>query len=116
MRNSNNLIENTSYEEKGNFKIRKKCENFIHENFDVHNNIKVHSEAIKLSSKLIGSLLRSQRFFDRKVAFESVGINQLDDIDLDIAIFKFNNKNISLVLDKASHDVLDKMEIIIKNN
>lgn len=105
------------YYEKGNFKILKKCESFARKNSNVTNNHAIGSKALKLSNKLLGSLLRSQRSFDNRIRTELKQINSCpQSLQQQIYIYQFNQKNICLVLDVESHKAIDDLNIIINNN
>ena len=105
------------YFEKGNYKLVEKCERFVNENRDKKGIHSIASKALKLSKKLIGSLLRSQRFFDRRIKDEMQIIESAQsDIQKEIYMLNFNNKKIVLRLDARAHEALESLELIIKNN
>lgn len=106
-----------SFQEKANHKHKEKCKRFIAEHKNDFNNRETYSKAIKLAKKLAGSMIRSQRFFDKKVKSEFEYVNSLDsEIAKEIAIIRFNSKQIVLFLDEDGHKVFDGLNSIIINN
>lgn len=105
------------FKEKANFKHKEKCKRFIAEHKKDFNNHATYSKALKLALKLAKSMMRSQRFFNWKVKSEFEYINSLDsEIAKEIAIMRFNNKQIVLFLDEDGHKVFDDLNRIIENN
>ena len=105
------------FSEKAHFKHKEKCKLFIKKNFEVKNNHEVGKKALKLCHKLMGSMLRSQRFFDWRIKLEVEFINSLEsEMAKEIAIANFRQKDILLLLDSDAHEVFDNLQIIIKNN
>lgn len=105
------------YYEKADPMVMAECERFIQSNQDTSDNYAVFSEALRLCTKLIDSLLASHADFDDAIKNEFEKYNAMDDgIAKDIFVFKFNNTELSLVLDVKAHDVLDKLENIEKRN
>lgn len=105
------------FSEKAHFKHKEKCKHFVEIHINDKNNHAIGSKALKLSHKLMMSMIRSQRFFDKRVKYELDSINSLEsDIAKEIAIIRFNKKQIVLILDADAHKVFDGLKIIIDNN
>ena len=110
-------MEKTEFNEEANDYIKKECKQFIEEHKDIKNNYMVYSNAIKLTSKLIESLIESHKEFDEAIDREWE-IYQKKDSDVSKYLFAeyFNNKGYKLYLDAEAHKLLQNLETIENNN
>lgn len=105
------------YKEQADLNVLNKCKNFISDNSNKKGDYQVFREALKLCNELITSLLSSQEEFNKAIEAE-LAKKPADEEgpEMDAFIYKFNGKKLMLQLDVEAHNVLDKLEIIQKNN
>lgn len=105
------------YYEKANFKLKEKCKKFAKKHQNDMGDHSIFSKALKLTGKLIKSLLYSQREFNWRIRCEIKEIDSAQsELAKDLAILRFNQKNIVLVLDDDAKNVLLDMQKIMDNN
>ncbi len=106
-----------AFYEKANAEILTKCREFVRQNINSKGDYYAYRNALSLYAKLSESLIESQKEFDDAINSEANKIIVLENgVEKDIAIIKFNQTNYCLYLDAEAHDVLEKLEIIEKNN
>lgn len=97
--------------------VLSECKNFIDNNENKIKDYQVFKESLNLHGRLIDSLLASHKDFDEAI---KNAIQQQkkysSDVMMEKFIYDFNNKKISLVLDREAHLYLIKLEKIEKKN
>ena len=106
-----------AFYEKADEKILEKCILFIQKNEGSSGQYYVFKECLNLFTQLSKSLLDSHKEFDAAIKAESDKIIELtENIEKEIAIYRFNQAHYCLVLDEKAHKVLEELERIEKNN
>lgn len=105
------------YKEQADLDLLNECKDFISKNSNKKGNYQIFKEALKLCNKLITSLLSSQEEFNEAVKTELTKMPANEEwLEMNAFIYKFNNTELILELDVDAHNVLEKLEIIEKNN
>lgn len=105
------------YKEQADLDLLNECKDFISKNSNKKGNYQIFKEALKLCNELITSLLSSQEEFNEAVKTELAKMLANEEwLEMNAFIYKFNNTELILELDVDAHNVLEKLEIIEKNN
>lgn len=105
------------YYEKADSKVLMECFEFVNKNENVEDDINVFRVALNLSSRLIDSLIESQKEFDEEIKRELDKLKMLKEGPQQEAfMLAFNNKEITLVLDEKAHNALKLLNDIQNKN